>query len=441
MNDSKLIPLSPGDPLIEQIRGHLMTKGRDIAITIDNFVYVMDNDPMFSRVQYNELANSAEIHSTRNGIVKIDKWSDAEEAHCRNYLEHIYGLYSREKFSDALRILFSKRAYNPIKSIIDNLEWDGEPRCAEFLTKWAQCGSSEYIHEVSRLIFAGGINRLYNPGCKFDDVPILIGTKQGEGKSSLIRWLAINDSFYGECNYMEGQQAIEQLSGKWIIEISELLAMTKQKEQEAVKAYITRTVDQYRKPYDRNVVELPRRVIFIGTSNNANPLVDKTGNRRFYPAKVGCTGFDLFDRETEIREYILQCWAEAKAKLNTDAMKPFLRRDLAEAVSAKQEDAMQDDYRFGMIQDYLTTKNIGELACVIELKRQGLNLGNDNILPPSMQEVKDISLMMNKMPGWEQLEGKRNIPGYGPQKAWMKIGEDVSQVQEDEEEYNWDIPF
>ena len=37
----------------------------------------------------------------------------------------------------------------------------------------------------------------------------------------------------------ELRQAIEQLRGKWICEISELLALTKNKEQEAAKAYIT----------------------------------------------------------------------------------------------------------------------------------------------------------------------------------------------------------
>ena len=80
-----------------------------------------------------------------------------------------------------------------------------------------------------------GIHRLYAPGTKFDDVPILIGTKQGEGKSSLIRFLAIHDQYYGEVTLMDGQQAIEQLRGKWICEISELLALTKSKEQEAAK--------------------------------------------------------------------------------------------------------------------------------------------------------------------------------------------------------------
>ena len=210
--------------------------------------------------------------------------------------------------------MFELRKYNPIIDIIEGVKWDGVERCERFLIDWAKVEDSPYSREVSRLIFAGGIHRLYQPGTKFDDVPILIGTKQGEGKSTLVRFLAISDEYYGEVTQMEGTPAIEQLQGKWICEISELLALTKTKEQEAAKAYITRAFDKYRKPWDKNTVDLPRRCIFIGTSNNSNPLSDKSGNRRYYPIEVHSDGYEIFDHEDEIRDYVLQCWAEAREK-------------------------------------------------------------------------------------------------------------------------------
>ncbi len=149
---------------------------------------------------------------------------------------------------------------------------------------------NEYTREVSRLIFAGGIHRLYSPGCKFDDVPVLIGTSQGEGKSTIVRWLAIHDDHFTEVTEIDGQKGVEQLEGAWICEIAELLALTKAKEQEAVKSYIARLKDKYRKPWGKNTDELPRRCIFIGTTNNEQFLRDKTGNRRFYPVKVNSKG-------------------------------------------------------------------------------------------------------------------------------------------------------
>ena len=281
-------------------------KGRP-ACTVNNLFLIMVQDRKFEAVRYNELAGRAEIHIIdKRGNLTIRRWTDADEAESTRYIEENYGLYSREKHASALRLLFEERKYNPIRDIVDGINWDGETRCCHFLSKWAKCDDNEYTREVSRLIFAGGIHRLYAPGTKFDDVPILIGTKQGEGKSSLIRFLAINDSYYGEVTAVDGQPAIEQLQGRWICEISEMLALTKQKEQEAVKAYITRSVDSYRKPWDKNVTEFPRRCIFIGTSNNSQLLTDKTGNRRYYPVEVHCNGYDLFDHEDECREYIMQ---------------------------------------------------------------------------------------------------------------------------------------
>lgn len=381
----------------------------------------MAQDRKFEAVRYNELAGRAEIHIVdKKGNLTIRRWTDADEAESTRYIEENYGLYSREKHASALRLLFEERKYNPIKDIVDGINWDGETRCCHFLSKWAKCEDNEYTREVSRLIFAGGIHRLYAPGTKFDDVPILIGTKQGEGKSSLIRFLAINDQYYGEVTAVEGQPSIEQLQGRWICEISEMLALTKQKEQEAVKAYITRAVDSYRKPWDKNVTEFPRRCIFIGTSNNSNLLTDKTGNRRYYPVEVHCNGYDLFDHEDECREYILQCWAEARELYRQGKMPNYADRKYVELYREAQENAMQDDWRVGAIQAFLDRKAGGELTCVREVCHRALSPNPDFPHEPSLAESKDIGMILNKLPDWERVNGCRTVGAYGKQRCWQK---------------------
>jgi len=395
--------------------------------TIDNFLIIMRNDIRYSGIRYNEIAGNAEVHSVVKGKPVITRWTDADEAQSMRYLEATYKIYSKDKHAAALRILFDERKYNPIIDIVEGIQWDGESRCAHFLTEWAKVEDSPYSREVSRLIFAGGIHRLYAPGTKFDDVPILIGTKQGEGKSSLIRFLAINDSYYGEVNVMEGQQAIEQLRGKWICEISELLALTKTREQEAAKAYITRQVDSYRKPWDKNVSELPRRCIMIGTTNSDSPLTDKTGNRRYYPVEVHCNGYDLFDREQECRDYILQCWAEARELYKAGKMPNYARRDLTDAYRKAQEEATQDDWRVGAITAFLDRKNPGELTCVREISHRALSPNPDFPKEPSLVESKDIGAIMARLPGWTKV-GVRRIGMYGSQRCWQKDGDPVGAV-------------
>lgn len=389
-------------------------------MTIDNFLIVMRNDRHYDGVRFNVLSQRGEIHSVRDGMPQIIPWDDADEANSRNYIESAYELYGKDKHEDALRIFMKEREYNPIIDLVEGIEWDGIPRCEQFLTRWALCEDTPYVHEVSRLIFAGGIHRLYAPGTKFDDVPILIGTRQGEGKSSLIRWLAIHDKYYGEVTMMEGQQAIEQLQGKWICEISELLALTKTKEQEAAKAYITRSVDSYRKPWGKNVTDLPRRCIMIGSTNRSDPLTDKTGNRRYYPVEVHCSGYDLYDHEDEVRDYICQCWAEARDRYKAGKMPNYADRKLVKEYREAQENAMQDDWRQGAIEAFLEQKVEGEYTCVREVCHRALSSNPDFPKEPSLVESKDIAMIMNKLPDWERV-GTRKVGNYGKQKAWRKI--------------------
>ena len=419
----------------------LNTSKKNVPLkTVDNFLLVMRNDSYYSGVRFNEMSGRAEVHNMVDGNIVIEKWSDTHEAASRAYIEGKYQIYDVGKHSDALRILFEERKYNPVKELVESEKWDGEERCVHFLNRWAKVEDSDYTREVSRLIFAGGIHRLYAPGTKFDDVPILIGTKQGEGKSSLIRYLAINDQFYGEVAQMEGQQSIEQLSGKWICEISELLALTKTKEQEAVKAYITRQVDTYRKPYDKQVTDLPRRCVFIGTSNNSNPLSDKSGNRRWYPVYVNCVGYDIFDHEDEIRAYIQQCWAEALFKYNMGEMPNFANRKYIDLYREAQENAMQDDWRVGAITQFLETKAPGEYTCVRELCHKALSPNPDFPRDPGFTESKDIGMIMNKLPDWEPA-GRHRIEGYGQQRSWKKK-ESAKQAPIDLENLkNIELPF
>ena len=409
---------------IAQTQSILEPSGKDglPACTTKNFLTIMQNDRRFEGIRFNEMLQRAEIHSTANGKLEVRKWEDADEAYSRSYIESEYKLYSKDKHTDALRMLFNERKYNPLKDIIDGVKWDGENRCEHFLAKWALVEDTEYTREVSRLIFAGGIHRLYHPGTKFDDVPILIGTEQGEGKSTLIRFMAINDSYYGEITSVEGQPSIEQLQGKWICEISELLALTKNKDQEAVKAYITRAVDSYRKPWDKNISEFPRRCIFVGTSNDSNPLVDKTGNRRYYPVEVHSNGYEIYDHEDEIRDYALQCWAEARDRMKAGEMPNYANQKFVKMYREAQENAMQDDWRVGAIQAFLDRKRPGELTCVREVSHRALSPNPDFPREPTLAESKDIGRILNKQRDWERCKNPRSCGLYGKQKCWQKKG-------------------
>lgn len=394
--------------------------------SIANFLNIMQNDGHYSGIKYNILTANAEIHTMDfdTGTMSMRKWNNNDISASRNYIEETYGLYNKDKHRDALNIFFQQNAYNPILDLVSSIKWDGIERCESFLIEWAKAEDSEYTREVSRLIFAGGIWRLVSPGCKVDDVPVLVG-KQGNGKSSLVRFLAINDDYFGEVKTTDGDaKSVEQINGKWICEIPELSAFTKAKEVESVKAFITRQRDMYRTPYAELVEDRPRRCSFIGTTNNPNFLVDLSGNRRFYPVLTHCVGYDLYDREDECRDYILQCWAEAKSKYDTGQMPNFAKRELTKVYEEMQDAAMQDDWRVGAIQSYLDGQPIGSKVCVKEIMNEVISPNPDNPINPTKADSKEIGIIMSRIEGWERISSPYHSR-WGTQRGWEKVDGDV----------------
>lgn len=384
-------------------------RGNPLNVTC-NYLTIMRNDATYAKVKYNEMTGMPETED-KNGKTRL--WTDADDAASRTYIEKMYGIHSAAKHNDALLCLFEDRKYHPIKQIIESTQWDGVKRIPHLLTKWAKAEDTEYTREVSRLVFAGGINRLYHPGCKFDDMVVFVG-EQGCGKSSFARFLAIQDNFFVELKTIEGKQALEAISGAWIVEIPELSALTKMREQESIKAFLSTLSDKYRPAYGRYTIMQHRTCSFIGTSNNYQFIADKTGGRRFYPVEFNCGREVILGNEKACREYIKQCWAEAYAALDTEYMRPYADPKLDAQIKEKQDSAAEDDYRIGMIEAYLN-RNSGKDVCFGMIWEEVL--GND-LNKSDKSDQTQIGMIMRNMRGWERHNTKRNFGRYGMQKFW-----------------------
>ena len=392
-------------PLLE-----LDGKGKPL-VTINNFLQIMEHEKPYSQVYFNLMTGRPEIHSDG----KILNWEDADEAESRNFIEQHYRLHNRQKHEDALRIFMRNRAYNPLLNLVEDLKWDGNNRCELFLPEVMRSADTAYTREVSRLIFSGGINRLYSPGCKFDDVPVFIGP-QGSGKSTIVNWLALNDDYFCITKLMDGsQKSIEALLGAWIIEIPELSAF-KKTDVESLKAFVTARFDKYRLPWGINPSVLPRRCIFIGTGNNPRFLTDKSGNRRFYPVDVHSDGYALYRDEKEIKTFIAQCWAEARERYKAGDMLPYANPALVSEYRAAQAEAQEDDWRIGICEQIAEEAERGQLLCVKGIYHR---LYPETLNEPSAKDSREIGEILDNLFQLERV-GLQYCKPFGRQRCWQK---------------------
>ena len=174
----------------------------------------------------------------------------------------------------------------------------------------------------------GAVARIMEPGCKADHVLILEGA-QGIGKSTSLSQL-FEPWFSDEIADLGSKDAAMQLSGVWCIELAELSSMTRS-EIERVKAFISRRTDRFRPSYGRNVIEVPRQTVFVGTTNSDTYLRDETGGRRFWPVHCAAINQKAIKRDRD------QIWAEAFA-LHKAGTRWWLDDKVAVGLARDQQD-------------------------------------------------------------------------------------------------------
>ena len=369
--------------------------------TVNGFVDAMESLEICDSIRWNAFTESPIILSETGAISPV---TDATLAEIKAEIEERYKIYNQERFNEAWRIFCAdaKRSYHPIKQRIENAKWDGKPHITKVLQKILKCDESPYTKECARLLFSGGLRRLYEPGCKFDSVIVLIGTQQGEGKSTFLRWLAMEDDWYGTLKTFDYQRGAEALSGKWIVEIEELSAL-KKSEVEEVKAFISQQRDHYRRPYERTTSDIPRKCVMAGTTNSMQFLSDPTGNRRFLPIEVHSRGeTEIYPNEKEIRAELEQCWAEAYAlyRANDEFMLPTPDRDLTDRIISEQERATVNDPNLDIVKSFLESRTA---TCVLEIYYDAF--GHSTADHPSKPERNEIGVLLQRC-GWRR-DGSR----------------------------------
>jgi len=187
-------------------------------------------------------------------------------------------------------------------------KWDGKRRIERLFADYLGCEDREFTTEASKYFATAMAARLMtqNPeGEKADMIPILVGA-QGLGKTTSVQALAPLPNTFVEVSFNRREDDMARMiKGKLIGEIAELSGL-KTREAGDIKAWVSRQKEAWIPKYSEHEKNVPRRIMFIGTTNEQDFLADKTGNRRWLPMKV-VRQADLEKLKADLE----QLWGEA----------------------------------------------------------------------------------------------------------------------------------
>lgn len=249
----------------------------------------------------------------------------------------------RELVRDGVMQIAEDNRFDSAMQWASSLTWDGVPRVDTFLVTYMGVQPGAYAQSVSRYTWTALAARLLQPGAKCDMVPVLVGG-QGTGKSTGVMAMAPESDAYVEVNLEHRDDNLARsLRGKLVGELGELRGLAT-KDAEAIKAWITRTHEEWIPKYVEFATKFPRRLLFIGTTNSDEFLADDTGERRWLPVGVGAVDVAGIERDRD------QLWAEAIVLFKQDGVQ---WRDALTLAADKHDHYKVSDPWQSAIEDWL----------------------------------------------------------------------------------------
>lgn len=181
-----------------------------------------------------------------------------------------------------------------VMDFFENNKWDNKSRIMEI--KKALRFSDSDLWKF-RLWLRQGAALVYNNG-ESGDVQrnfmlILFSTKQGNGKSTLAKKLAIGTNSFGDSTIdLKSKESVRRAYESWIYEYPELSSMFRKADVNMLKTFVTANAQNFRLPYDKFFTKYPTRTSIIGTTNDEEIFIDDTGSRRFLVVHANWTRED-----------------------------------------------------------------------------------------------------------------------------------------------------
>lgn len=357
-------------------------------------IYVRNLPGLGKQIRFNELTAKVEW--------KGEPLTDEDLVDIRLMIEAQGYVPPENDVRAAVNRLAKDNAYNPIADYLTALRWDNQPRIDMWLIDLFGAPDHELIRAFGSKFLIAAVARALRPGCKVDTMLVLEGA-QGIKKTTAVATLFGKKYMRSGMKSFHGDDAAIAIQGRWVVEVGELAALSRTDDREA-KDFLSEEVDSFRPKYGRNVIDRPRRCVFVGTTNEKEYLKDPTGGRRYWP--VPCESIDI-EALAAIKD---QLWAEAVHRFNAGE-KWWLEGELETEAKKVQADRFDEDVWASAIDKWLGTRTF---VTVPEVLSEALKITVDKHDKRAQMRVAGHLQRI----GWKR--DLRRFDGGKPIRGWAK---------------------
>jgi len=345
-------------------------------------------------------------------------------------------LTTKQAVIDAMDHCMMCNEYNPLTDYLLRVYQEHKDEIADDYLNWIprlHLGIEEdyeFATEAFKRWLISAVARAFDPGCKVDNLIVLEG-EQGAGKSTLLLNLAGPDWFADALPAMHTKDASDYLRGKWIVELAEMSSI-KRSEVEEIKAFITRREEKFRPAYGRAEIIYPRSCVFAGTTNADTYLRDTTGNRRFWPLRVGKVNVDEIAQDRDM------IWAAA-CKLYFANEGWQLSKQFRERAEAEQAARTFEDEWVGIISNLIETSSVlmSENEISVADVAEAMEITKDKLDKATQMRIADCM----KESGLVRKAGRFNSGRQRGKTRWERINMIRSGQADAKSIIKEDVPF
>lgn len=294
------------EPVVKQNFPVCNLEGKPIKTHWENLAFLLRR--WRYEVKYNEISKEVEFYRDGKKLaVKYDDFVTEMQGEANKS-----GLgCSRQDTRAMLNLIASKNRYNPFTDYLESCfnQWTAaggqkvyfNRLCSALVlnTNFTAAGRSAFLYGLLRKWLLQAVKLGYNDGTMSPQNILIMQAEGGIGKTRFAHWLfkerpALVKS--GEKLDPTNKDSVIKLTKYALVELGEIGQTVKAEKIDALKQFFTQNEDEYRAPFDIAVQKHPRRTSFLGTINESDFLIDRTGERRYFVLPLTAIDWQQLER-------------------------------------------------------------------------------------------------------------------------------------------------